>query len=237
MKNKTIIVISAFITVFLLTIGIGVITNVTAKNKVVAAAPVMDVAAFIEREAAYQQKINEANQQIALANQQIQTLLTTATQIPVEPEVSEYLFTAKQAGVLAQLVAKAAPVDLPAIVLYGDVPAYEVVYPNGKVYVDANTGEILSNTIKKQVTYITTEQAIRIAKSYLGSDQMTKIEFGTFNGNKTYVVSFSNGQRVYVSLLGKVVAVQMAQANPTSVPQPTEPQPTEPPHVDEEEDD
>jgi uncharacterized membrane protein YkoI len=225
MKNKNTLVIAAFLTVFLITIGIGVVTNVSAKNKQIVTAPTADITAFLEREAAYQQKINEANQQIAIANEQITTLLNAATQTPVATTASPYLFSAEQASALAKLVAGVLPQTAPELVNYNDNPTYEVVYSNGKVYIDANTGRIVFNGLQKQAAYITSDQALKIAKTYLGSDQVTKIDFGVFNGLKVYVVSFANGQSVYINLFGKIVAVQMPQVNPT-------PGPTTPPQED-----
>lgn len=216
MKNKSVLVVSAFVTVFLLTIGIGVITNVIAKNNQVIAAPTVDTAVFVEREQAYQKMINEANQKIDQANQQITTLMNQTVEAPTAMPTPEYLFTENQASVLAQSIAGIAPKEIPVLVNFSGTPAYEVVYGNGKIYVDANTGKILYNGLQKQTVYITSDQALLIAKTYLGSDQVTAINFGDFSGSKVYVVSFSNGQSVYVNMTGSVVAVQMASNNSSS---------------------
>jgi uncharacterized membrane protein YkoI len=216
MKNKSILLTSAFVTVFLITVGIGVVTNVTAQNK--PAAPTADVSAFVQREQAYQQIINEANQRIGQANEQITTLLNV-TQSPTSAPVSQYLFTPEQASALAQTIAGSAPEQLPTLVSFSGTPAYEVVYANGNIYVDANSGAVLYNGLQKKSTYVTSDQAINIAKTYLNSNDVVSVNFGVFNGANAYIVSFSNGQSVYVNLYGKIVAVQMAQQSSSSSPQ------------------
>ncbi|KAF0111177.1 MAG: Peptidase [Chloroflexi bacterium] len=220
MKNKSILVLSAFVTVFLLTIGIGVVTNVIAKNNQANVAPTVDVTAFIQREQAYQQMINEANQKIEQANQQITALMGSVTQESAQDTTSLYLFTADQASAIAQSIAGVTPKDIPIVVNFNGSPAFEVIYKHGNIYIDANTGTVLYNGLEKKSTYITSEQAIKIAKSYLNNNQVTAINFGTFNGSKVYVVIFSNGQSVYIDLTGKIVAVQMASQSSSSSEEP-----------------
>ena len=95
-------------------------------------------------------------------------------------------------------------------------PAYEVIYGNGKVYVDANTGAVLFNGLQTTVTSITSEQALYIAVNYLKTSQPVSLDTSTFNGAKVYVVLFADGQSVYVDMTGKVVAVQMASSSQSS---------------------
>lgn len=209
MKNKTILAVSVFVTVFVLTVGIGVITNVSAKNNLANANPTLDATAVAQRELAYQQIIEQANLQIEEANQQIATLANQTLQAPtVLP--SEFLFSADQASALAQQIAGVAPKETPILISFSGTPAYEVVYGNGNVYVDANSGAILFNGLQKVSANITSEQALYIATEYLGSSQPVDIKLSTFNGAQVYVVLFSDGQSVYVNMAGQVVAVQMA---------------------------
>jgi uncharacterized membrane protein YkoI len=142
--------------------------------------------------------------------------LLNVTQSPTSAPVSQYLFTPEQASALAQTIAGSAPEQLPSLVSFSGTPAYEVIYANGNIYVDANTGAVLYNGLQKKSTYITSDQAINIAKSYLNSTDVVSVNFGVFNGANAYVVSFSNGQSVYVNLYGKIVAVQMAQQSSSS---------------------
>jgi uncharacterized membrane protein YkoI len=208
MKNKTLLVIAAFVTVFLLTIGIGVVTNAVAKANQLPPVATVDTAAFLEREAAYQKLINEANQKIEQANQQISQLLA-ATSAPTAEPTSMYLFTPDQASEIAKHVTGVYPKTSPELVVFNGVTAYEVKFATGNIYVDANTGAIIYNGIQAANPYISSDKAIAIAKSYLGNNGFISINFGTFSGAKVYVVYFSNGQSVYISLYGKVLAVQM----------------------------
>lgn len=215
MKNKLTLAVSIFVTVFVLTVGIGVITKVSANNNPkVNSSPTVDATAFAQRELAYQQIIAQANQQIELANQQIATLANEFTPNPIsEPTLeatSTYLFSAEQAASIAQQIAGVAPKTLPELVSFSGTPAYEVIYGNGKVYVDANTGAVLFNGLQKTSTNITSEQALYIAVNYLKTSQPVSMNTSTFNGVKVYVIQFADGQSVYVDLTGKVVAVQMA---------------------------
>jgi hypothetical protein len=215
MKNKLSLVVSIFVTVFVITVGIGVITKVSANNNPPTnSSPTVDATAFAQREQAYQQIIAQANQQIELANQQIATLANEITPNSVpEPTLaatSAYLFSAEQASAIAQQIAGVAPKTTPELVSFSGTPAYEVVYGNGKVYVDANSGAVLFNGLQKKVANITSEQALYIAVNYLPTSQPVAMGTSTYNGAKVYVVLFADGQSVYVDLTGKVVAVQMA---------------------------
>lgn len=215
MKNKLSLVVSIFVTVFVITVGIGVITKVSADNNPQTnSSPTVDATAFAQREEAYQQIIAQANQQIEVANQQIATLANVITPNSVpEPTLeatSAYLFSADQASAIAAQIAGIAPKTVPELVSFSGTPAYEVIYGNGKVYVDANTGAVLFNGLQKKVTAITSEQALYIAVSYLPTSQPISMSTSTYNGAKVYVVQFADGQSVYVDMTGKVVAVQMA---------------------------
>jgi hypothetical protein len=215
MKNKIALAISIFVSVFIITIGIGVITKVSADNNPqVDLSQTVDATAIAQREQEYQEIIAQANQQIELANQQIATLANEITsQSSVESTfeaTSTYLFSPEQASAIAQQIAGVPPKNMPELVSFSGIPAYEVIYGNGKVYVDANTGAVLFNGLQKAMTNITSEQALYIAVNYLKTSQPVSMNTSTFNGTQVYVVLFADGQSVYVDLTGKVVAVQMA---------------------------
>jgi uncharacterized membrane protein YkoI len=211
MKNKLFLAISAFIAVFIITIGIGVITKVNAKNSLNDTVPTLDATAFAQREQAYQQIISQANQEIEQANQQIATLAGQNQQSPTAQSISTYLYSPEQAALIAQQTSGAAPSALPELVNFNGTAAYEAVYANGKIYIDANTGSVLFNGLQVQQTqYITSEQALYIAVNYLPGSTPVTMYGSTFNGVNVYVVGFSDGQSVYVDTTGTIVAVQMA---------------------------
>ena len=194
-----------------MTIGVGVVTKVSASNRQVAASQTMDAAAaFFEREQAYQQLIEQANQQLSQANQQIANLTnfgqidSTAQAAPVYP-----ISTDQATSIAAQLTG-VNPEKQPELVSYSGTPAYEVQFANGKIYVDAYNGSVLFNGLQVQVTNVTPEQALYVAMNYLPNAQPMDMYYGRYDGNQVYVVVFNDGQSVYVDMTGRVVAVQMA---------------------------
>jgi len=210
MKNKSILAVSVFISVLVVTVGIGVITKVSARNNLSNVSPTVDATAFAQREQEYQQIISQANQQIEQANQQIATLAGQTEQVPTDQATSIYLFSAEQASSIAAQISGVLPSVLPELVSYNGTPAFEVVFDNGKVYVDANSGAILFNGLQVQSVEITSEQALYIAMNYLPNSQPVGMNYSTFNGERVYVINFSDGQSVYVNFSGTIVAVQMA---------------------------
>ena len=161
-----------------------------------------------DRELAYQQMIADANAKIALANQQIEQLLNAAPTEVVESE-SPYLFTAEQAAALAANLAGVEPKSLPELVNFNGTPAFEAMYGNGKVYVDANTGKIIFNGLQTKPSQINADQAVNIATKYLNRTDVISINVAPMNGTNVYVVQFSDGTFVYVDVYGKIVAIQL----------------------------
>jgi hypothetical protein len=235
MKNKFTLALAAFITVVVITVGIGVITKVSANNNPqVISKTNADTTEVSQREQAYQQIVAQANQQMAEANQQIATMANQLSQVPTsEPTLdnpSVYLFSAEQASALAQQVSGVAPKNPPELVNFSGTPAYEVVFGNGKVYIDANSGAFLFNGLQKQVTKITGEKAYQIASNYLKTSQPIAMNISSYNGVKVFVVLFADGQSVFVDTTGKIVAVQMpapSQPSNNSTSVQTESKPSE----------
>jgi hypothetical protein len=86
--------------------------------------------------------------------------------------------------------------------------SYEVVFNLGKVYVDANSGSILGNTIQ-----ITPEIAIQEAVKVLQMNQVNQVTLGTFQRQNYYIVQFRGGANAYVSMKGVVTFISNVQAN------------------------
>lgn len=218
MKNKTILFASIALAVFLLVIGTGLVSNVFAENpEPKTATPNLEE--FMVREQQYQQLINEANQKLETANQQIIDLAAKAnstSEVPDQP----YLFSTEQASQIAANLAGTQPKESPELVDFNGNPAYEIKFMEGKyvgaVYIDANTGAVLYNGLAQKISYITTEQAISIATNYLGGGTVTRVDFGSYDGLKVYIVQFTNGQSVYIDLSGHIKAVQMAPSTSNS---------------------
>lgn len=212
MKNKITLAIATFITMFVVSAGIGVISKVSANNTPKpSTSPTLDATVYAQREEAYKQIIAKANQQIELANQQIAFLasqnLSTPTVEPVAESVSTYAVNSDQASLIAQGLSGLVPLSPPELVSFSGTPAYEVKFETGELYIDANTGEVLYNGIPQ---LISSEQALYIAASYLPNSQPISMETSMFNGLPVYEVEFLDGQSVYVDMTGNIVAVQMA---------------------------
>ncbi len=208
MKNKTIILTSVFIAAVLITIGIGVVTNVNALNSAVTPSPTLAPVATNLREQEYQQLISDANAKIELANQQIEALLNVTPESDDE-EDAPYLFTAEQAAALAMNIAGVLPNQLPELVIFNNVTAFEVTYGNGKIYIDADSGKILYNGLQAQAAQINADQAVNIATSYMGRSDVVSIDVTSLDGKTVYVVGFSDGTLVYVDTTGQIVAIQL----------------------------
>ncbi len=217
LKNKSLIV-SIFVTVFLVVVAGGIATSVLANNQPGNAAKVNAadaVKTYQAREAEYQALLAKANSQLELANQQLTQLAnSTSTSDSSSQSASDlnssYPVTKEMAMSIAFQTAGDYPLSEPELVDYNGTVAYEVKFQNGNIYVDATTGQILFNGISAPAAQtITADQAAKIAVAYLGNSAITDIEVGSYSGSRVYEIKFANGQEVYVSLAGKIVAVQM----------------------------
>lgn len=217
MKNKSLIV-SIFVTVFLVVVAGGIATSVLANNQPGNSAKINAadaVKTYQAREAEYQALLAKANSQLELANQQLTQLANSTYNNDSSSQStsdlnSSYPVTKEMAMSIAFQTAGDYPLSEPELVDYNGTVAYEVKFQNGNIYVDATTGQILFNGISAPAAQtITADQAAQIAVAYLGNSAITDIEVGSYNGSRVYEIKFANGQEVYVSLSGKIVAVQM----------------------------
>ena len=117
-------------------------------------------ALMLEREAAYRKLIDQANQQLAQAYQQQQTPITrTNRAAPAQPQAQAQTQPAAASSNAAPTVAvspdAAQQIAInaangshlrrgPELVLFNGTVAYEVLFSRGAIYVDANTGQVLS---------------------------------------------------------------------------------------------
>lgn len=219
-KNRS-LMISIFITVFLVVIAGGVATTVLANNqspKKSALSAADAVKTYQAREAEYQALLDKANHELELANQQITALAGKPSQdAQGQNSNEEYPVTEEMAKVIAYQAAKDYPLEDPELVDYNGKVAYEVKFANGNIYVDATTGQILFNGISSAIKQtITADQAAKLAISYVGNSNIEDIEVKTYNGSRVYMIKFQNGQEVYVGLDGTIVAVKLPSASTSS---------------------
>jgi uncharacterized protein YpmB len=210
MKNRITVVLSIFVTVLMLVVGLGVSRAVANRNSNQSTGVAETVAYYTTREAQYQQLITDANNTITQANQEIQVLQGQAP-AQVSATVSPYAVSLEQALQLANTAAGENTTQAPTLVNYSGIAAYEVVYPTGKLYIDANTGSVLYNGVMAAKT-ISAQQAAQIAINYTGNAQVAAVDSGNYNSLPAYRVTFNNGQIVYMNVYGTILAVQSAPA-------------------------
>lgn len=205
MTKKMNFVISIFITAVILSLIGGISVLVSRKADSTAAAQ-QSTGFDNTREAQYQQLIAQANETINQANQEI-AALQAQNQALSAPTAAPYPITLEQAISIASVAAGGTPLQTPRLVDYSGVVAYEVVFSEGTIYIDANTGKVLYNGVQVART-ITSQQAIQIAQNYTGNSQPIEVVSGIYNGVSAYRVTFQNGQIVYLNFYGSILAVQ-----------------------------
>jgi hypothetical protein len=159
----------------------------------------------------------QAIQSTAIENKKpapVVEISTSVLQIPTAStaidEATAISTAQANAGIASLSSPKAELVDL------NGKTAYEVLFDFGKVYIDANTGLVLGNTIT-----ITPDIAGNVAANYLKLSQYNKVSQVTLKGESMYKVNFLQGVNVYVNLKGVVIAWEYAPApyvNPNPAP-------------------
>lgn len=165
----------------------------------------------------YQQALAEANAKLEQANRQIEAANTrlaqpTATSAPATSGVA---LSAEQAtGIASQAASGGTPSGAAQLVRLQGQLAYEVPFEQGKVYVDAQSGQVLASTIASaaggqgaQPSGITQDQAEQIALAAY-SGQLWRTELEEYDGQQIYEVRFTDGAAVYVDAAsGQVLGV------------------------------
>jgi uncharacterized membrane protein YkoI len=219
MKSRFVLFVSIFISAFILLSAAGIALamsnpNVNPPQQNVAstvqpAAQDALVRQFSEREAAYQKLVADANQRIETLNNEVTALQQKSTQASADPAV-----TADKAAQIAINAAgeNEALQSMPELVSYQGTSAFEVDLNDGKVYIDAQTGQVLFDGVVKPIT---SQQAGEIAGKYLGgmNPKYAVIKLINFNGTQIYQVTFSGDKDyvVFVDLKGTVLKAQIYQ--------------------------
>ncbi len=212
MKPTKLVLVSIFISAVVLVVIGGVTSNVLA-SRTSSPAPSQDqIKAYQDREASYQQLIQQANDQLAKANAQLQSLQTQVVQLQVQPTVPaapDPNVTAEKAGQIASSAAGPGeqPKQSPALVDFQGKTAYEVSFDKGLVYVDAQTGEVLFNgTVPPQIN---ADKAGQIVADYLGNSAILKVDQVTIKNVPLFRVIFKNGTLAWVDQTGQITDIQM----------------------------
>jgi len=173
MTQRNAILTAAVLASFVLVLIGGVVARVTQASAAAEAAPTATIpiqttatldpaaqALIAQREAQYQQALQQANAQLQQAYQQQQELTAQlaqqqqAQQAQSQPQAQTQSQTqatgyAVSPDLAASIALGAAPggtvIRMPELVDFQGTVAYEVILDHGKVYVDANNGNVLYN--------------------------------------------------------------------------------------------
>jgi uncharacterized membrane protein YkoI len=215
MRPSKVMLASIFITAAILVV-IGGITTLAFANKTAdsaASASAGQEAGLMDqqREAAYNQLIEQANQQLDQANQQLQALQSQVEQLKQndpaqsQPAVS---VSADQASDIARQVAGKGriTVSTPELVSFEGKTAYEVVFNQGSIYVDAQSGAVLFNGTVPQT--ITADKAVEVASAYLHLNDILQVDQVTIGNQERYRITFADGTMCWVDLTGQIIDIQ-----------------------------
>jgi uncharacterized membrane protein YkoI len=215
MNKGLIAIISFFLTAFTLVVGVGVVNAATALQQAkqveatqaaVTSNEEILIQQMNEREAAYQQLITEANARIETLNNELVSVNDQNTETEVQQ--INILGPDEAADIALKTVnGEDALTKLPELVNYEGRQAYEVKMTNGVLYLDAETGQVLLNTVPQRIDEI---QAAEIAGAYLGGmdPRYAVVTRTILNGTEIYKVVFNN-YTVYVNPFGEVVSAQV----------------------------
>ncbi|MCE1254361.1 MAG: PepSY domain-containing protein [Anaerolineae bacterium] len=223
--------LSTVITFFVIGIIAGIV-RAASVNSNPAPTPTVVVATSnsdnsLSQEAQFNQTINEANQRLEKANQVIEQLQSQLIQQQNQAQNTASVnsdskdtnntgsvLTPARAVQIAQEAASgwAHPIDIqPELVNYQDHNAFEVKYfEGGSIYIDENNGDVLFNSLTGSSKFaINDEDAKNTAIHYLKGGGVFRVDRSTFNGLPAYKVIFDVGHRIYVSLGGDILYVEL----------------------------
>jgi hypothetical protein len=215
MKSKIVLFASIFVTVFVLVLGVGVVSAMNAINKpkveqVSTAIPEEVQQQIAQREAAYNELIAQANQRIETLNNQVVDLQKSKGQVSQQTQSISIEKAAQLA--IDSTGDQEALLKLPELVDYQGTSAYEVTLQNGIVYVNAQSGEILFTSVKEKIS---PEKAGEIAGLFLGgmNPKYADIKLVNLNGVEIYRVTFAGDKEyiVFIDLTGKVIKAQVLE--------------------------
>lgn len=208
MKPTKILLASVFITAFILVIVGGVSKVAFGSTTQTDAQTIQE---YQQREAAYQKLIDEANQRLQKANEQMQAAQnqqvqqnTPAVNNSPAPQVAVSADEAQQAA-LKVVDPGSQVLKTPDLVNFQGKTAYEVAFEKGSVYISANDGSVLFNGTVPQT--ITADKAAQVASDYLKIKGISQVDKITFRGQELYRVIFTNGTMAYLDLTGQILFV------------------------------
>jgi hypothetical protein len=165
-----------------------------------------------DQKMAYAEMISEANSRLTEANTVIeenvsrnhqleQVINSPAPRITMDKAISLAMVAVGQSGVPASGHAE--------LVDYNGTIAYEVMLPDEtKIYLDSDDGHLLYNSLTGGPSAVIDDQkALFEAVTYMQGGQVVSVEKSTYEGQPAFLVTFSSGDQVYVSLGGQVLTL------------------------------
>jgi uncharacterized membrane protein YkoI len=202
MTTRKAIFISAVSVALILLISFG-ITSVLAINRNSSQIDAEVASRIAEREVAYRQLIEEANQRIQALNAQVQGV-SPASQTQAMLTADGVLSIAYQVAGNDQVLS-----GVPQLVNFQGTIAYEIPFINGMMYIDANSGAVLSNNVKIQINE---QQAIQITADYLGVNNTSNfvVKRIVIDGTEAFKV-YVNNYVLVVDKFGTITTFQVIQ--------------------------
>lgn len=207
------LILAVLITAFVLGVVGTVVKVVSASRETVRAAELEQ--AMQEQKQAYTQVIAEANNRINQANEVIKQI-SEKNQQAVESKTAEHKISMDKAVSLALTAVGLSGSTISGhaeLVEYNGSAAYEVQLDGGeKVYLDAEEGKILYNSLTGGPSSVIDDKiALVDAVNYMQGGLVTSVEKTKYNEVPAYMVTFSTGDQVYISLSGEVLALVQPQ--------------------------
>ncbi|MDK2980191.1 MAG: hypothetical protein PWQ55_538 [Chloroflexota bacterium] len=209
MSQKTILIASVLISLFI--IG-GVIGFAQAKNNANAdsLSPEMQVQ-LATREAAYNDLIAQANDQIQSLNEQVSAMQAGKDYVDGQPTISaeEAIQAARDSAAGDDYLQ-----GIPELASFEGQTVYNVAFTSGQVYVDAFSGAVLYSSIPVKID---SQQAIQVAADYLQINDTSRATVQTvvLEGSEFYKVNLGS-YVVYIDAYGSITKVQEIQYTATS---------------------
>jgi len=209
MRPKNILIASSLISLFIIGGVIGFIraANNTNANEI---SPEMQ-AQIATREAAYNDLIAQANNQIQTLNEQVNALQDGKEIVNGQQTISvEEAVAAAQQSTASEDYLQ----GVPELASFDGQAVYSVNFINGTVYVDAFSGEVLYSSIPVKID---SQQAVQIAADYLQVSDTSKANVQTVvvDGAEFFKVTLSN-YVFFIDENGNITKVQVIQYTSTS---------------------
>ncbi len=229
MSQKTILIASVLISLFIIGGAIGLIQ---ARNNANAdtLSPEMQ-AQLATREAAYNDLITQANNQIQSLNEQVSAMQAGKDYVDGKPTISaeEAIQAARDSAAGDDYLQ-----GIPELASFEGQTVYNVAFTSGQVYVDAFSGAVLYSSIPVKID---SQQAIQVAADYLQINDTSRATVQTvvLEGSEFYKVTLSS-YVVYIDAYGSITKVQEIQYTTTSSSSSSSHESYEHEHEDEHED-